>query len=58
LPLQFGLRHRAAIGVTEMSDAVAVVISEETGEISYAKHGNVNINIGHEELELLLNEDL
>ncbi len=58
LPLQFGLRHRAAIGVTEMSDAVAVVISEETGEISYAKHGNVNMNIGHEELELLLNEDI
>jgi uncharacterized protein (TIGR00159 family) len=58
LPLQFGLRHRAAIGVTEMSDAVAVVISEETGEIYYAKHGNVNMNIGHEELEFLLNEDL
>lgn len=58
LPLQFGLRHRAAIGVTEMSDAVAVVISEETGEISYTKQGNVNMNIGYEELEALLNEDL
>lgn len=58
LPLQFGLRHRAAIGVTEMSDAIAVVISEETGEISYAKQGNVNMNIGHDELEMLLNEDL
>lgn len=58
LPLQFGLRHRAAIGVTEMSDAIAVVVSEETGEISYAKQGNVNMNIGYEELEMLLNEDL
>lgn len=58
LPLQFGLRHRAAIGVTELSDAVAVVVSEETGEISYAKQGNVNMNIGHEDLERLLNEDL
>lgn len=58
LPLQFGLRHRAAIGVTEMSDAIAVVVSEETGEISYAKQGNVNMNISHEELESLLHEDI
>ncbi len=58
LPLQFGLRHRAGIGVTEMSDAVAVIVSEETGEISYAKQGNVNMNISTEELEKMLNEDL
>jgi len=58
LPLQFGLRHRAAIGVTEMSDAIAVVVSEETGEISYAKQGTVNMNIGYDELEMLLNADL
>jgi diadenylate cyclase len=58
LPLQFGLRHRAGIGVTEMSDAVAVIVSEETGEISYAKQGNVNMNISTEELERMLNEDL
>ena len=58
LPLQFGLRHRAAIGVTEVSDAVAVVVSEETGEISFAKDGNVNMNISHEELEELLNASL
>ena len=57
LPLQFGLRHRAAIGVTEVSDACSVIISEETGEISFAKDGNVHMNISHEELEeLLLNE--
>lgn len=58
LPLQFGLRHRAGIGVTEMSDAVAVIVSEETGEISYAKQGNVNMNISHDELEAFLNEDV
>ncbi len=58
LPLHFGLRHRAAIGVTEVSDAVAVVVSEETGEISFAKDGNVNMNISHEELEELLNASL
>lgn len=58
LPLHFGLRHRAAIGVTEVSDAVAVIISEETGEISFAKDGNVNMNIGHDELEELLNTSI
>ena len=58
LPLHFGLRHRAAIGVTEVSDAVAVIVSEETGEISFAKDGNVNMNISHEELEELLNASL
>ncbi|MBK1438764.1 TIGR00159 family protein [Parapedobacter sp. ISTM3] len=58
LPLHFGLRHRAAIGVTEVSDAIAVVVSEETGEISFAKDGNVNMNISHEELEELLNVNL
>jgi diadenylate cyclase len=58
LPLHFGLRHRAGIGVTEMSDAVAVIVSEETGEISYAKQGNVTMNVSLEELGHLLNEDL
>jgi diadenylate cyclase len=38
---QMGLRHRAAIGVTEESDAVAVVVSEETGTISIAHNGRM-----------------
>src|SRR5690606_12650582 len=54
LPPKFGLRHRAAIGVTEVSDAVTVVVSEETGEISFAKDGQIWINISHEKLEELL----
>lgn len=54
LPLHFGLRHRAAIGVTEVSDVITVVVSEETGEISYAKDGAVKINISYEELEEFL----
>ncbi len=36
-----GLRHRAAVGVTEQSDAVATIISEETGDISVAKYGRL-----------------
>jgi diadenylate cyclase len=58
LPPQFGLRHRAGIGISEMSDAVAVIISEETGEISYAKQGRVRMNVTLVDLERLLNKDI
>jgi diadenylate cyclase len=57
LPAQFGLRHRAGIGVTESNDATAIIVSEETGEISYAKQGRVKMNISFAELEKLLNKD-
>jgi len=57
LPLQFGLRHRAGIGVTENNEATAIIVSEETGELSYAKQGRVKMNIGFAELEKLLNKD-
>ena len=39
IPSRFGLRHRAAIGVSEKTDAVCLLVSEETGEISYIKDG-------------------
>ncbi|HCN84049.1 MAG TPA: TIGR00159 family protein [Sphingobacteriaceae bacterium] len=58
LPLHFGLRHRAGIGISEVSDAVAVIVSEETGELAYAKQGRVKINISFVELERLLNKDI
>jgi diadenylate cyclase len=38
---QMGLRHRAALGISEVSDAVAVVVSEETGSISVAHNGRM-----------------
>lgn len=57
LPTHFGLRHRAGIGVSEAADAVAVIISEETGEIAYAKQGRVRMNVSFGELEKLLNKD-
>ncbi|MBY0245519.1 MAG: diadenylate cyclase CdaA [Sphingobacteriaceae bacterium] len=57
LPAQFGLRHRAGIGVSEAMDAVAIIISEETGEISFAKQGKVRANITFIELEKLLSRD-
>jgi len=39
IPSRFGLRHRAAVGITEKTDAIALVVSEETGAISYVKNG-------------------
>lgn len=39
LPSRFGLRHRAAVGITEKTDAVCLIVSEETGQISYIKDG-------------------
>jgi diadenylate cyclase len=57
LPPQFGLRHRAGIGITESSEATALIVSEETGEISYAQQGKVKMNISFTDLERLLNKD-
>ncbi len=45
LPPEYGLRHRAALGITELTDAIVIVVSEETGEISFVKNGNINKNI-------------
>ena len=41
VPLSFGMRHRAAMGVSDISDAVVVVVSEETGIISIVQNGNI-----------------
>jgi len=53
-PAHFGLRHRAAAGITETSRSVAIIISEETGKISSAKEGRINYNISAEELKKML----
>ena len=49
-----GTRHRAAIGLTEETDAVVVVVSEETGLISYAHRGQLTRSVSHEELRAFL----
>ena len=54
LSKDIGTRHRAAIGMTEKSDSIALIVSEETGYISYAVDGRLYRNIQIEELERLL----
>jgi uncharacterized protein (TIGR00159 family) len=53
-----GLRHRAAVGITEISDAIAIVVSEETGNISYSIKGEIKYNIPTARLQSLLITDL
>lgn len=58
LPANYGMRHKAAIGITEESDADVVVVSEETGRISFVKGGSVTTIQNINELKLLLTESL
>jgi len=58
IPLRFGLRHRAAVGITEKTDALALVVSEETGQTSYIKNGSFEIFDTYEQLAQKLNADL
>ena len=53
-----GTRHRAAIGISKDSDAIAVVISEETGKISIAKNGTLISNVSEDALKRILLKSL
>jgi len=58
MPLRFGLRHRAAVGITEKTDALALVVSEETGKLSYIKNGEFVIYKTQEEIIEKIKRDL
>ena len=55
LPAQFGLRHRAAIGMSEVTDTLIVVVSEETGKISAVRNGFIYHNLSPLELRKKIN---
>ena len=57
IPKELGLRHRAGMGISQETDAVAIIVSEETGGISVAKKGEFFLRLNAEELERLLTSE-
>lgn len=51
LSKELGTRHRAGVGISEVSDALVIIVSEETGRISYAYEGNLRRNVDADELK-------
>lgn len=58
IPKALGLRHRAGLGISQKSDCLAIIVSEETGGISIAQNGNFSMRLSAEELEIRLSEAL
>ena len=58
IPKELGLRHRAAMGMSQDSDAIAIVVSEETGRISVAIKGQFHLRLSAEQLESILTREL
>lgn len=58
IPKELGLRHRAALGVSQDTDAIAIVVSEETGGISVAIKGEFQLRLSAEGLESILTREL
>ena len=54
VPAHFGMRHRAAMGITEYTDSVVIIVSEETGRISVAEHGEIKSGLSAIELRQTL----
>ncbi len=58
IPATMGLRHRSAIGITEVTDAIVLVVSEETGQVSLARNGEVYQGLSYQELRTKLTKYL
>jgi len=58
IPASMGLRHRSAIGLTEVTDAIVMVVSEETGQISIVRNGHISQGLSYQELRTKLTKYL
>lgn len=58
IPRELGLRHRAGMGITEESDALAIIVSEETGHVSVAINGEFMRRLSFEDLESILSNEM
>ena len=58
IPAHFGLRHKAAIGLTEVTDALVLIVSEESGQISIAKKGKMESNLSIQEIRSVIKDYL
>ena len=58
IPRHLGLRHRAAMGISERTDAIVIIVSEETGTISIAVNAQYMLNVSPEQLERFLTENI
>jgi uncharacterized protein (TIGR00159 family) len=57
-PSHFGMRHRAAVGLTETTDALALTVSEQTGHVSLTVNGEINSNLNRDKLRYLIEKNL
>ena len=58
LSKELGTRHRAAIGVSEVSDCISLIVSEETGDVSIAKSGKIYRGVSKERMSNILRSNL
>tara|TARA_R110002012_G_scaffold252147_4_gene431066 strand:+ start:176064 stop:176918 length:855 start_codon:yes stop_codon:yes gene_type:complete len=58
VPAQFGLRHKAAIGMSEATDTIVLIVSEETGQLSVARNGTIYHNLSNQEIRSKINDYL
>lgn len=57
-PSNFGMRHRAAVGITETTDALAITVSEQTGAVSLTEKGEINSNLNRDKLRYLIEKNM
>lgn len=57
VPAEFGLRHRSALGMSQAADVGVIIVSEETGDFSYAKSGSLKFKISKDRLAKLVSEE-